>query len=100
MVDFEDNNIENMVLNLQQLEDIFHAEVLAQAGTPTVAALASVSVSGNVAVITAVSLVLSALSIKKRKMTGQLVCHYEGIRCPLTKGNKAYVILKNYNDHF
>ena len=44
--------------------------------------------------------VLSALSVKKMKMTGQLVYHYASVGRMLTKETITHVILIDYSDHY
>ena len=121
MIEFEDNDVNNVVLNLRQPQDTFHAEIPTITGMLAVAAVAitanaTATAIPAVAAVAAVApttyidaqtvkqaplvLVLGALSVEKLMMAGQLVCHYEGIRRTLTKENKTYVILQNFSDHF
>ena len=44
-------------------------------------------------------MVCSGLSVKKLKLSADLVHYYTGIGRPLTVENMNYVILKDYNDH-
>ena len=44
-------------------------------------------------------LVFSAFIVKRLKLTGDVLCHYTGIRCIFTQENMTYVILNDYNNH-
>lgn len=104
LVEIEDNVINNVVQNLiRWAQDIFHAEIL---GAEVVAVAAAPIISKVLHVLAVlpqpridartknqVPYVLSAFSLKKIKMAGQLVRHYAGIERALTKENMAYVIL-------
>ena len=120
IVEFGDDDIANVVMNLRQPKNIYYPEVLAMDGTLAVQTAAVVPANDNIAAIPTVvavvaipptahidgctkkqaPLVLGALLVQKLKMAGQLVCHYIGIRRPQIKEKIVYVILKKYNDHF
>ena len=99
MIEFDDDDNNNVVTDLRRPQDIFHAEVPAVLGVPEVLAVAG---GLNVPAVLHVPeilpqarvdartekqapFVLSALAVKKLKMTGELARHYTGLGRSLTE---------------
>ena len=112
LLEFEDDNIDNVVLNLKRPQDVLHpteATVIGQAeisadpnAVPPVRFQAAVLPCPRVVAWTEKQppMVCSALSVKILKLSADLVFYYTGIRQPLTMENMSYFIHKDYNDHF
>ena len=111
LLEFEDDDIDNVVLNLRRPQDVWHPTeeaVLAKAeipadlnAVPPVLFIAAVLPCARVDAWTEKQppYVCSALSVKKLKLAADLVRYYTGTGRPLTVENMTYVILKDYNDH-
>ena len=93
LVEFENDDIDNIVQNLRRSQNIVHAEIL---HVPAVLPQPHIDARTK----KQAPYVLSSLSVKKIEMAGQLDRHYAGVGRALTKENMTYVILKNYSDHF
>ena len=111
LLEFEDDDINNVVLNLQCPQDVWHpkveavigqAEILADPNAvPPVLFQAAVLSCPRVVAWTEKQppMVCSALLVKKLKLSADLVCYYTGIGRSLTVENMNYAILKDCNDH-
>ena len=111
LVEFEDDDIDNVILNLRRPQDVWHLTQLAVPGSADI--LANPNVNPPVVYQAAVArrervvawtkkqppMVCSALLVKKMKLAADIVLYYTGVGRPLTMENMKYVILKDYNDH-
>ena len=107
--EYEDDDIDNVFYNLRRPQDTWHPTIPFRAGSAKVPADAAVNppVVFQAAVpqrerVDAwtekqAPMVCSALSVKKIKLSANIVRHYAGIGRPLTKENMKYVILKDHN---
>ena len=96
LLEFEDDDIDNVVLNLRRPQDVWHpteeavlaeAEILADPlAVPPVLFKAAVLPRARVDAWTEKQppYVCSALSVKKLKLAADLVCYHTGTGCPLT----------------
>ena len=111
MEEYDDDDIDNVIQNLRRPQDTWHptiplipasAEILADdTVNPPVVYQAAVPRRERVAAWTEkqAPMVCSALSVKKIKLSANIVSHYAGIGRPLTQENMKYVILKDYDEH-
>ena len=99
MAKFDDDDVDNVTLNLQRPQYNFHAKIPPTPGTPAVAVVDTIY--GVAAVATVVEVVAvpakACIDTRTQKKTHTLSLE---IGRALTMENMAYVILKNYNDHF
>ena len=109
--EYDDDDIDNVILNLRRPQDTWHATIPLIPGSVEI--LADNSVNPPVVYQAAVPrrervdawtekvapMVCGALSVKKIKLSANIVRHYAGIGRPLTQENMKYVILKDYDEH-
>ena len=111
LAEYKDDDINNVILNLRRPQDIFHPTVPVFPGSaeipannnanPLVLFQAAVARRERVVAWTEkqAPMVCGALSVKKIKLSADIVRYYAGIRQPLTQENMKYVILKDHNEH-